>query len=111
MKYANNVLARLRRLFPVIHRQERMSEAGFQCALGRPRRKRVWTATNPAHTTHAENMAERFRQHGDACFRFITTPGIEPTNDLAEPAIRFVVIDRRIPQGARGERGWRCPSR
>ena len=32
-------------------------------------------------------------------FRFITTPGVEPTNDLAEQAIRFVVIDRRITQG------------
>ena len=43
----------------------------------------------------------------EAHFRFITTPGVEPTNDLAEQALRFVVIDRRITQGTRGEPGRR----
>ena len=50
-------------------------------------------------------MAERFVQHGESYFRFITTPGIEPTNNLAEQAIRFVAIDRRITQGTRGQSG------
>lgn len=49
----------------------------------------------------------RFREHGEAYFRFITTPGIEPTNNLAEQAIRFVVIDRRITMGTRSETGRR----
>ena len=40
-------------------------------------------------------------------FQFLTTPGIEPTNNLAEQAIRFVVIDRRITQGTRSQRGDR----
>jgi transposase len=30
---------------------------------------------------------------------------VQPTNNLAEQAIRFVVIDRRITQGTRGEGG------
>ena len=50
-------------------------------------------------------MAERFRRHADAYFRFITTPGVEPTNNLAEQALRFVVIQRRITQGTRGPTG------
>ena len=37
----------------------------------------------------------------------MTTPGIGPTNNLAEQAIRFVVIDRRITQGTRSEKGRR----
>jgi len=53
----------------------------------------------------AQNLEIRFRNHGEAYFRFITTPGIEPTNNLAEQAIRFVVIDRYITQGTRSERG------
>jgi len=53
----------------------------------------------------AQNLANRFRKHGDAYFRFITTPGVEPTNNLAEQAIRFVVIDRYITQGTRSENG------
>lgn len=40
-----------------------------------------------------------------AYFRFVTTPGVEPTNNLAEQAIRFVVIDRHITQGTRSEGG------
>ena len=106
-KYGHNLLARLRTLFQVIHRRDRMSEAGFQRALERARKKLVCTARHPPHTRAAENLAERFRQHGEAYFQFITTPGIEPTNNLAEQAIRFVVIDRRITQGTRGEAGRR----
>ena len=47
------------------------------------------------------------RSHGESYFRFITEPGVEPTNNLAEQAIRFVVIDRQITQGTRSERGDR----
>ena len=37
----------------------------------------------------------------------ISKPGVEPTNNLAEQAIRFVVIDRLITQGTRSEAGNR----
>jgi hypothetical protein len=43
-------------------------------------------------------MAERFRKHAEAYFTFITTPGMDPTNNVAEQAIRFVVIDRMSPR-------------
>ena len=56
---------------------------------------------------HAQNLAKRFHKHGEAYFQFITTPGIEPANNLAEQAIRFVVIDRRVTQGTRSETGRR----
>jgi hypothetical protein len=32
---------------------------------------------------------------------------IEPTNNLAEQAIRFIVIDRKVTQGTRSEKGRR----
>ena len=63
-------------------------------------------ATCPA-TRHGQNMAKRLRKHGEAYFTFVTTPGVEPTNNLAEQAIRFVVIDRHITQGTRSEGGQR----
>ena len=50
-------------------------------------------------------MAKRFRDNGKAYFEFITTPGMGPTNNLAEQAVRFVVIDRRITQGTRSLKG------
>ena len=58
-------------------------------------------------TPNGQRMAKRFRQHGESYFTFITTEGMEPTNNLAEQAIRFVVIDRLITQGTRSENGQR----
>ena len=67
---------------------------------------RCATSDVPA-TNHCRNLAKRFEKHGESYFRFITTPGVEPTNNLAEQAIRFVVIDRLITQGTRSEKGNR----
>ncbi|MGC8625917.1 MAG: hypothetical protein ACP5VQ_11750, partial [Phycisphaerae bacterium] len=39
--------------------------------------------------------------HRYSYFRFTTTPGLEPTNNPAEQAIRFVVLDRHVTQGTR----------
>ncbi len=63
--------------------------------------------TRVPDTKQCRNMADRFLKHGEAYFRFITTPGMGPTNNLAEQAIRFVVIDRYITQGTRSEKGRR----
>ena len=56
---------------------------------------------------HAQAMAKRLREARGEYFTFVTTPGVEPTNNLAEQAIRFVVIDRHITQGTRSEAGQR----
>jgi len=56
-------------------------------------------------TRHVQNMAQRLRKHGEAYFTFLTTPGVEPINNLAEQAIRFVVMDRHLTQGTRSEGG------
>jgi len=47
----------------------------------------------------------RFRTHGRVYFTFVTCPRIEPTNNIAERALRFCVIDRRITQVTRGRKG------
>ena len=104
-RYAERLLDALRRLFGVIHRRDRMTPARFQRALARARKKVLKVGRRAPDRTEARNLAERFRRHGAAYFRFITTPGLEPTNNLAEQAIRFVVIDRRITQGTRGQTG------
>jgi transposase len=106
--YGRQLRDMLRELFAVIHRREQMSKADFRSALETARRRVLGAATTDVPATkHARNLAERFRKHGNAYFRFITTPGIGPTNNLAEQAIRFVVIDRRITQGTRSENGRR----
>lgn len=106
--YGKRVREALRELFAVIHRRDKLSEAGFAKKLEAARAEvfRVATTRVP-QGKQARNLAKRFHKHGEAYFRFITTPGIEPTNNLAEQAIRFVVIDRRITQGTRSEAGRR----
>lgn len=104
--YGERLREALRALFAVIHRREKLSEAGFAKKLEAARAEVLRVATTRVPPgNHAQNLAKRFRQHGEAYFRFITTPGIDPTNNLAEQAIRFVVIDRRITQGTRSEAG------
>jgi len=106
--YGERVRESLRELFAVIHRRETMSELRFRQALETARQQVLLAATTCVpDTRHARNLAQRFRLHGEAYFRFITTPGIEPTNNLAEQAMRFVVIDRHITQGTRSEKGRR----
>jgi transposase len=104
--YGERVRESLRELFAVIHRREKMTAARFQRALEVAREQVLKAATTRVpDTKHARNLAKRFRENGEAYFRFITTPGIGPTNNLAEQAIRFVVIDRHITQGTRSEKG------
>jgi transposase len=56
-------------------------------------------------TKAARKLARRFRQHAAQYLRFTQVPELEPTNNAAEHAIRHVVIDRRVTQGTRSERG------
>ena len=103
--YAQRLLNALRKLFRIIHRRDQMTPEQFQRALERTRKRVLKVGRRAPSRREAQNLAERFRKHGAAYFRFITTPGMEPTNNRAEHAIRFVVIDRRITQGTRSETG------
>jgi len=104
--YGRRLLAALKSLFDVIHRREEMTEAGFLRRLGSVAKELEHQATyRVPQAKESQNLAKRFRKHGASYLQFITTPGIEPTNNLAEQAIRFVVIDRKITQGSRSESG------
>jgi transposase len=106
-RYGKMLLEHLRKLFGVIHRRDTFaSEASFRRTLAAARNDLVADAVmEMANTREAANLAERFFQHVDSYFRFITEPDIEPTNKVAERAIRFVAIHRRLTQGTRGEAG------
>jgi hypothetical protein len=104
--YGERLREALRELFGLIHRREEMTAGQFLLELQAARDKvlRVGTTDVPPGR-HAQAMAKRLWKHGAAYFTFVTTPGVEPTNNCAEQAIRFVVIDRHITQGTRGETG------
>lgn len=120
-RYGQSLLAAIKEMFRIIHERDAMAPGAFQAALEASRQRIVETgiAHAPSHRgkdgketkTQARNMARRFEQHGHAYFQFLTTPDIEPTNNAAERAIRFVVIDRHVTQGTRGASGRRACER
>ena len=119
--YGHRLLDKIRALFKIIHDRDSFSAAAFQEALEQAKQKIIHAATTgvPSRLDKngkelkrpAKNMADRFRKHGEAYFTFITTPGMEPTNNVAERAIRFIVIDRHVTQGTRGEAGRKTAER
>ena len=106
--YGERLRTLLRELFAIIHQRAQWSAQAFRQHL-EAKRQEILAAGLQAvpDSKHCQALANRFRKHGAAYFEFITTPGIEPTNNLAEQAIRFVVIDRYITQGTRSESGNR----
>ena len=119
--YGEKLLKSVKKLFKVIHEREEMTEQAFKDALIKAKAKIMAVAIEDAPSSlnkngkekkkEAQNMARRFRIHGKAYFEFITTPGIEPTNNIAEQAVRFVVIDRMITQGTRSIKGRQTSER
>ena len=109
--YGERVLKALKALFKIYHRREKMSPGRFQIQMGKAQQHLTKKALGAPARTAAQNLAKRFKDHAESYFRFITTPGVEPTNNAAEQAIRFVVIDRRITQGTRGTSGQRWSER
>jgi transposase len=104
--YGQRVLGALRTLFEVIHRRDQYTTEDFRLALVNAGDEMEAQALfRVPGTKEARNLAKRFEKHGTSYLRFITTPGVEPTNNLAEQAIRFVVIDRHVTQGSRSEGG------
>jgi len=106
-RYGTLLLKHLRALFRIIHdRAYYSSDLGFRLVLAGQRDRLVAAAFRhlPA-TREARNLAKRFSDHADSYFRFITEPDVDPTNNLAEQALRFVAIHRRMTQGTRGENG------
>jgi hypothetical protein len=106
--YGERLREAFRSLFAVIHRREELSAEVFQRGREAARAEVLRRGTQDVpETRHGRNLAKRLEAHRESYFRFITTPGIGPTNNLAEQAIRFVVIDRLITQGTRSESGSR----
>jgi len=103
--YGERVLKAVSKMFRVIHLREIMKPKSFQCTLERQADCVLKTIQRAPPRTEARNLAKRFKDHAAEYFRFVSTPDLEPTNNAAERALRFVVIQRRITQGTRGETG------
>jgi transposase len=104
--WGHKLLGWVRQLFETWHRAAPRTEAGFARSMDRIRRGFLKAVRRPPWRAEARTLADRFRgPEADNYFLFLTTPGIEPTNNQTEQAIRHIVIDRHITQGTRGKRG------
>jgi hypothetical protein len=113
--YGKKLLFAVKAMFKIIHECDALEPTAFDSAMKNARKAILAAALNDVPSSldkngkeqkrEAFNMAKRFKKHGEAYFQFITTPGVEPTNNLAEQAIRFIVIDRLITQGTRSKKG------
>ena len=75
----------------------------------------------PPNSTEASNITARFQtiEVADGSqydmsldyFRFMFESGVEPTNNHSEQQVRHCVIDRRMTQGTRSEKGQRYHQR
>jgi transposase len=110
-QYGERLRTTLKELFEVFHQREQIGGPELQARLNIVRARVLQAGKEAPATRHGQNMARRFETHGESYFTFITTPGVGPTNNLAEQAIRFVVIDRHITQGTRSEGGQRWNER
>jgi transposase len=59
--------------------------------------------STPGHP--AQVLAQRLHRYESALFEFLRTPGVSPTNNLAERAVRPQVIARKISGGTRSADG------
>jgi len=119
--YGKKLLAAVKAMFKIIHKRESLDADTFEKAMNKARETILYIGIHEVPTLLDENgkeqkkkafnVAKRFKDNGEAYFKFITTPGVDPTNNLAEQAVRFVVIDRLITQGTRGEKGRKSSER
>ena len=119
--YGKKLLRAVKHMFKCIHDADNLSQTDFQAAMEKAKARILRIAINDVPScinengkeelNEAHNMANRFRRHGEAYFRFITTPGMDPTNNVAEQAIRFIVIDRYVTQGTRSPKGRQANER
>jgi transposase len=105
--FGQRLLAAIRVLFRTWHRRDQTPVDRWRREADRAKRGVLTVARRPPWRKEPQNIANRFRQHADHYFRFLQTPGVEPTNNAMEQRFRFVVIDRKITQGTRGQTGRR----
>jgi transposase len=105
--YGHRLLNKIKALFRVWHRRYNTPAKRWERAAAKARREVQSVARRAPTASEAQNIAKRFRKHGDQYFTFLDVSGIEPTNNGPERQIRFLAIDRKITQGTRGESGRR----
>ena len=100
--YGKRLLKYVKEMFAAIHRQDQLTEIGFKRLMNQHKKSIMKTVRRcvPSHKKAAV-LSERFEQYGESYFLFIDQPSlIESTNNVAERAIRTLVLDRMGDTGS-----------
>ena len=106
-RWGEKMLVPIKQLFRTWHRREEMPADPWRRAAEKARRAVLEAVRRPPPRNEAQNVAQRFRAHGEQYFTFLNLPDVEPTNNAIERRFRFVAQDRKLTQGTRGETGRR----
>jgi len=106
-QFGERLLIDFRRLFHFWHLRDKIPKERFDRIMFRIKDRVLQLAEAHAcgERSKSRTLAKRLVKHGDAIFRFLFDPTVEPTNNAAERSIRAAVIDRRITQGSRSLMG------
>ena len=106
--WGDQLLKWLKKLFDTLHRSDTFTAKAFARKIQQIKQSFLSRIRRPPHHRLAIKLARRFKgKAAEDYFRFLTEPGVEPTNNGTEREIRHTVIDRRITQGTRGQPGMR----
>jgi hypothetical protein len=105
--YGKRLLKYVKAMFKTIHRQAELTEIGFKRLMHKHKEAILKTVRRfVLEHKKAAVLAERFEKHGESYFLFIENPDVvAPTNNVAERAIRTLVLDRIVTQGVRSDGG------
>lgn len=109
-RFGETVLDILRRVFRLYHRREELSDRAYRRRMDRLREELVRKARASRCGGEAATLAKRIVVQASRWFTFMNHP-VEPTNNLAERALRPIVIVRKLTQGTRGPSGQRQAER
>ena len=112
VRWAKKLLGWLRKMFKLWHQREQSNPEKVRAGLVRLREQFLQVMRRPPRHPLARKLARRFQgTRAEDYFRFIERPGLEPTNNATERALRGAVIDRKVTQGTCGQPGMRWRER
>lgn len=108
--FADRLLKPIRRMFALLHRRDEMNASRYQRALNKCKQSILGQIRRAPNRHEPGKIKKRFRDHGRSYFTFmeyahLPGTGVEPTNNATERQIRFVVLDRKVTQGTKGDIG------
>lgn len=107
--YGRKLLRKFKLLFYLWHKRENIPKKTYERCMNKiiEAIQKILNTTEPLPPNTAR-LAKRFHKHWNSLFRFVFSNDLEPTNNIAERAIRALVLDRKVTQGSRSEwgRNW-----